>query len=185
MEDCQIIEQFWSRNENAIIETGNKYGRLLNSIAYNILSNKEDSEECVNDAYRKAWDSIPPQRPCSLAAYLGRIVRNLAINRWYENHAQKRYNSAQILLCELSDCLPASTNVESEVELNELSEIINSWLYSLPKDDRVLFLRRYWYGDSVKKLAYECRTTPGRVAGRMFRLRHNLKIVLEKEGVSI
>ncbi|NLL39031.1 MAG: sigma-70 family RNA polymerase sigma factor [Clostridiales bacterium] len=185
MEDRQIVEQYWSRNEAAIQETDKKYGWLLHSIARNILSNIEDSEECVSDTYLKAWNSIPPEKPGHLAAYLGRIVRNLAINRWHKNRAQKRYNGAETLLSELSDCVPASDNTEMEVETDEISEVISNWLYTLPKDDRVLFLRRYWYGDSLKKLADECGTTQNRLAGRMYRLRQNLKGALEKEGVII
>ena len=103
MEDWQIIEQYWSRNEAAIQETDKKYGRLLHSITWNILSNTEDSEECVSETYLKAWNSMPPEKPCSLAAYLGRMARNLSINRWHEKRAQKRYNGAEMLLSELSD----------------------------------------------------------------------------------
>lgn len=185
MDDQQIIELFWSRNEAAIRETNKKYGRLLHSIAWNILSNHEDCEECVSDAYCRAWSSIPPQKPRSLAAYMGRIVRNLSINRWHENHAQKRYNGAEILLSELSDCIPSIERLEKELEVNEITRVISDWLCTLTQDDRVLFLRRYWYCDSLKKLANLCGTTPNKLAGRLYRLRLGLKDVLEKEGVLI
>jgi RNA polymerase sigma factor (sigma-70 family) len=183
MEDSKIIELYWSRNESAIGETNIKYGRLLHSIALNILSNHEDSEECVSDTYSKAWSMIPPQMPNSLTAYLGRIVRNLSINRWHQNRAQKRYKGAELLLSELSDCLPTSDNVEKVIEAKELSEMISDWLYTLSQDDRVLFLRRYWFGDSLNKLADECGTTPNKLAGRIYRLRQGLKNILEKEGI--
>lgn len=183
MEDRRIIEYYWSRNEAAIRETDKKYGRMLHGIAWNILTNTEDSEECVSDTYLKAWNSIPPEKPVSLPAYLGRIARNLAINRWHKNRSQKRYNGAEMLLSELSDCVPDSSNVETEA--NEISEVISKWLYTLPQDDRVLFLRRYWYGDSLKELAGKCGTTQNKLAGRMYRLRHDLRTALEKEGVSI
>lgn len=114
MEDMQIVKLFWSRDEAAIRETNAKYGGLLHTIALNILSNHEDSEECVSDTYSKAWNAMPPQKPNSLAAYLGRIVRNLSINRWYEHRAQKRYNGADVLLSELSECVPSTNNVEKE-----------------------------------------------------------------------
>ncbi|QNO14289.1 sigma-70 family RNA polymerase sigma factor [Alkalicella caledoniensis] len=185
MEDLQIIDLYLCRNEAAIQETDTKYGRLLNSIALNILSNCEDSEECVNDTYCKAWNAIPPQKPKSLASYLGRIVRNLSINRWHKNRAQKRYNGAELLITELSDCIPTLGNVENEVEGKELSEVISDWLYTLSRDDRVLFLHRYWFGDPLNKLADECGTTPNKLAGRMYRLRQSLKSTLEKEGVLI
>ena len=183
MEDLEIIGLYWSRNEAAIRETNTKYGRLLYGIALNILSNCEDSEECVNDTYCNAWNAIPPEKPNSLVAYLGRIVRNLSINRWHNNRAQKRYNGTDLLLSELSDCIPAELTVENELESMVLSEIISDWLCTLTQDDRVLFLRRYWFGDPVNTLANECGTTPNRLAGRMFRLRQGLKKALEKEGV--
>jgi RNA polymerase sigma-70 factor (ECF subfamily) len=183
MEDLQIIKLYWLRDEEAIKETHTKYGRLLHTIALNILLNHEDSEECVSDTYSKAWNAMPPQKPNSLAAYLGRIVRNLSINCWYEHRAQKRCNGADVLLSELSDCVPSTTNVEKEIEINELSEVISDWLCTLSQDDRVLFLRRYWFGDSVNKLAGECGTTPNKLAGRMYRLRQSLKKSLEKEDV--
>lgn len=185
MDDIQIIELYWNRNEKAISESNTKYGPLLKRIAFNILANNEDSEECVNDTYAKAWTSIPPQKPNSLAAYLGRIIRNLSINRWHENHAQKRGNGAELLLSELSDCIPSSSSVESETDVTTLSDMINKWLSSLPQDDRVLFLRRYWFGDSLNSLATECSTSPNRISGRIYRLRQKLKNVLEKEGISI
>lgn len=183
MEDIQIIKLYWSRDETAIQETNTKYGRLLHSIAFNILSNHEDSEECVNDTYNNAWDIMPPQKPNSLMAFLGRMVRNLSINRWHKNRAQKRYNGAEVLLSELSDCVPASNSVEKAIDTKELSEFISDWLCTLPQDNRVLFLRRYWFGDSIKTLAYECNTTPNKLAARMYRLRQNLKTAMEKEGV--
>lgn len=183
MEDLQIIKLYWLRDEAAIIETNTKYGRLLHTIANNILSDYEDSEECVSDTYCNAWNAIPPQKPNSLASYLGRIVRNLSINRWHEHRAQKRYNGADVLLSELSECVPSINNVEKEIESNELSEVISDWLFTLSQDDRVLFLRRYWFGDSVNKLADECGTTPNKLAGRMYRLRQSLKKALEKEDI--
>lgn len=183
MEDSQIIKLYWSRDEAAPQETNTKYGRMLNAISYNILSNHEDCEECLNDTYCKAWNAMPPKKPNSLAAYLGRIVRNLSINRWHEHRAQKRYNGAELMLSELSDCVPSTNNVENSIETKELSEVISNWLCKLTLDDRVLFLRRYWFGDSVNKLAEECGTTPNKLAGRMYRLRQSLKNSLEREDI--
>ena len=185
MEDLEIIELYWKRDESAIEETNTKYGKLLHKISLNILSNFEDSQECVNDTYIKVWKSIPPQRPKFFTAYLGRIVRNVSINRWHESRAQKRYSSGDILLSELADCVPSSGTTESEIETKVLSEIISKWLFSLPKNDRVLFVRRYWYGDSIKELAIKTGTTPNKLAGHMYRLRYCLKNALEKEEVSL
>lgn len=183
MEDAQIIALYWERNEAAITESHQKFGEMLQRISFGILENQEDSEECVNDTYQKAWDSIPPQQPLKLAAYLGRITRNLSINRWHEGRARKR--GGGMLLHELSDCIPSPACVETEVEDAFLSEVIGQWLRSLPRDDRVLFLRRYWFGNSLEDLASVCGTTPGKLAGRMFRLRKKLKSTLEKEEIGL
>lgn len=183
MDDNTIIELYWSRNERAIKETDTKYGRLLHSISYNILSNRQDSEECVGDTYLKAWNNIPPQKPSSLCAYLGRLVRNISIDLWRKNRADKRYNGLEIILSELAECIPSTDTTETEYEGKALSEIISEWLYTLTKEDRVLFLHRYWFGYSLKELAHEYNISPNKLAGRMFRLRESLKVNLEKEGV--
>lgn len=185
MEDIQIIEFFWDRNQSAITETGIKYGCMLHRISYGVLMNKEDSEECVNDTYAKAWDTMPPQKPCSLAAYLGRIARNISINRWHKNHAQKRGGNISIQISELSDCVPAQSSVESEIETNALTGVIEKWLESLPGYDRVLFLRRYWFSEELNSLAEECGSSPNKLAGRLFRLRQKLKSTLEEEGITL
>lgn len=183
MEDIKIIELYHSRDESALSESRAKYNTMLTGIALGILSNREDSDECVNDTYCKAWNTMPPQKPNSLAAFLGRITRNLSINRLNEKRAQKR--GGDRLLCELSDCIPSPGGIEEEIESAELTEIINNWLRSLPHDERVIFMRRYWFGDSLKSLAEKCSTTPDKLAGRIYRLRRKLKSALEKEGVSV
>ncbi len=185
MEDNQIVKLYWDRNQLAIEESRKSYDKLLKRISINILASFEDSEECVNDTYLNAWNAIPPQKPNSLAAYLGRITRNLSINRWHEYHAKKRYNGGVVLLSELSDCIPASNSVEDEIETEELTQVINNWLRTLLEEDRILFLRRYWYCESVKVLAKEYSTTPNKLAGRMFRLRIKLKQTLEGEGICL
>ncbi len=185
MEDFQIIELYWDRDEEAVRRTAEKYGRLLLHISYHILSNYEDSEECVNDTYGRAWDSMPPKKPSSLSAYLGRIIRNLSINRWYQCHAKKRNCGASVLLSELSECIPAGQTPEEIMEASMLTEIIGRWLEVLPKEDRILFVRRYWYCDNLEWLAREYLTTANKLAGRLFRMRKKLKEELEKEGVII
>ncbi|WP_416340858.1 RNA polymerase sigma factor [Tissierella praeacuta] len=126
----------------------------------------------------KAWNSIPPERPRSFTAYLGRIVRNLSIDYWNKSRTSKRYSNGDILLSELVDCIPSPDTVWSEVEIKILSKIISNWLKTLSKEDRILFVRRYWYGDSIKELAIRIGTTPNKLASHMFRLRLNLKDVL-------
>ena len=185
MDDKQILDLYWARSESAISESMRKYGRYCHFIAYNILHNAEDSEECVSDAYNRCWNTMPPQRPGSLRAYLGAILRNLSISRYRSEHAQKRFGGAEVLLSELQDCIPSPDNVQKTVEAAELSGIISRWLRGLEKEERVLFVRRYWNGDSVKSLAGELGLRPNALTKRLLRLRENLRRELEKEGVCI
>ncbi len=185
MEDMKIVELYHARNETAISETDAKYGRMLHSIAMNILSSHWDSEEIVNDTYGKAWHAMPPKKPELLSAYLGKITRNLSINRWHQQRAKKRYDGGELLLSELGECIPSAQTTEGDIDAKELAQVIDSWLESLSTDNRVLFLRRYWYGDAVNLLAGECGTTANKMAGRLYRLRINLKKALELEGISL
>ena len=185
MEDAQIIDLYWRRDESAITETARKYGALCRTVAKGILSTAEDAEECVNDAYHQAWNAIPPQRPEKLGAWIGKVVRNLALNRWERDHAQKRYGGMTALLSELEDCVPAPKTVEGELEDQELSRLISGWLRSLEREDRVLFVHRYWYGTALQDLAAEWGLSPQKLAQRMFRLRRSLRNTLEKEGVEL
>lgn len=185
MEDLQIINLYFHRDEAAILETDKKYGAFCHGVALNVLSVKEDAEECVNDTYMQAWNSIPPQRPVKLGAWLGKVVRNTAINLRKKNHRQKRYAGIEQLLDELQDCIPSNQTVDSEIGEKELTEVINKWLMSLSKGDRTLFVRRYWIGSAINALAKDYGTTPNRLAKRMYKLRQNLKHMLEQEGYSI
>lgn len=185
MDDLELIELYWARNEKAIDETNTKFGKLLYKISFSILSNHEDSQECVNDTYIKAWETIPPEKPRSFTAYLGRIVRNLSIDYWNKNRAKKRYGGGDVLLSELIDCIPSANTVWEDLESKYLSRLISDWLYTLPEKDRILFIRRYWYGDSIKELAKKEGISPSKLASHMYRLRTKLKDILEKEEVSI
>lgn len=185
MEDAEIVMLFWWREETAIPETDRRYGSFCHRIAMNILSDYEDSEECVNDMYLRVWNSIPPQKPVSLPAYLGRIIRNLSISRYRANRSKKRYRGMERMLSELDDCIPSSENVERTIEAERLSESISDWLLSLDLSDRVLFVRRYWHGDSVNSLARECGIMPNQMSQRMLRLRKSLKASLEKEEIAL
>lgn len=182
MDDSQIIDLYFRRDEAAISQTAAKYGVFCHNLARNILSVDADAEECVNDTYLQAWNSIPPTRPDKLGAWLGRVVRNLAINLWNKNHCKKRYSGMELLLNELEECIPSPGTVENAIEEKELTGIINVWLSSLPKNDRVFFMRRYWNGEAVNALAAECGMTQGCLAKRMYRLRQNLKATLEQAG---
>ena len=182
MEDAAIVALYWQRDEAAIAETDRKYGRYCRSIAQNILASPEDAEECVSDTWLSAWNAMPPQRPGSLPPFLGRIVRNLSISRWRRSHAQKRGGGLETLLSELEDCLPAPGSVADTAEARALTGQIEGWLEGLPKPDRLLFLRRYWYGEPVRALAAQRGEAPGRTAKRLLILRRGLKKRLEEEG---
>lgn len=182
MEDQQIVELYWQRDESAIAETECKYGTFCLGIAMSLLSNSEDAKECVNDAFYQAWSLIPPERPEKLRPWLGRIVRNISISLWRKNHRKKRYSGVEEILSELEEAVASSIPIEREVESAELGQVINAWLKALPRDDRVLFVRRYWYGISLNGLAQESNIPPKRLAQRMYRLRLALRAFLEKEG---
>ena len=185
MEDVQIIDLYWLRDESAIRETDVKYGGFCHRMAMNILHSFQDSEECVSDCYGRCWDTMPPQRPMSLRAYLGAILRNLSISRYRAEHAQKRFGGAEVLLSELGDCVPAPENIQRTVEAGELGQLISDWLEQLEKEDRALFVRRYWNGDSVKDLAGELGLRPNALTKRLLRLREKLRRELEREGISV
>ena len=185
MEDLEIIGLYFKRDEKAISETAVKYGAFCHSVALNILSLDEDARECVNEAYLRAWNSIPPQKPDMLGAWLGRVVRNIAYDLWKRNRRQKRCAGMEELMGELEDCVPSPVTVEREIAEQELTEAINTWLAALTKNDRILFVRRYWNGEPVNALAKEAGISPANMAKRMYRLRQSLKSTLEKEGYSL
>lgn len=186
MEDNQIIDLYWARSENAITETANKYGSYCHTVAYNILKNNEDSEECVNDTYRKAWDAIPPQRPQILRAFLGKITRNLSLNCYDKRLAEKR-GAGQLpaALEELEWCIPARNDVEQIIDDLALTQLLNDFLANLPTETRKIFLRRYWYLDSITEIAEAFSISESKVKTTLFRARNKLKLRLEKEGVAV
>ena len=183
MNDMEIIEMYFRRDENAISQTEIKYGLFCRSLAYNILQIHEDAEECVNDTYLKAWNSIPPNEPVYFRGWLGRVVRNLSLDLWRKNHRKKRYAGIEEIFEELDECIPSSSHVEGEIEKGMLTEALNKWVGGLPQMDRIIFLRRYWFGESLKSIAKIYRLTPADVANRMYRLRQKLKAELKREGL--
>lgn len=185
MEDQAIIELYWARDQQAITASDEKYGGLCRSISRNIVSSWEDAEECVNDTWHRAWTTMPPQKPGSLRAYLSRIVRNLSIDCWRAKKRRKRDCSLEILLGELEDCLPSVSDPAHLTEEREIAALIDQWLDTLPPNDRILFLRRYWYGDAVGTLAQTWNWSPNHMAQKLRRLRLSLKTALEKEGISV
>lgn len=185
MEDYEIIDLYWNRNQLAIECTVSKYGKFLMKIAMNVLSNSFDSEECVNDTYHKAWETIPPTRPDSLQAYLGKITRNFALSAYRMHHAAKRDDNLQVAFEELEECVAGKNDVESQMEHKFLTEQINAWLRTLKEEDMALFVRRYWNGDSIDEIAREWSVRANKLSVRLCRLRKELKEYLEKEGVVV
>ena len=185
LEDSKIIELFFARVEQAIVELSAKYGIVCNRIARNILKNDLDAEECVNDTYLAAWNTIPPQKPDPLRTYIFRIVRNIAIAKYHANTAEKRNSYYDVALEELENCLAASVTVEQEISAKELSQEIDSFLDTLDRDNRVMFVRRYWYSDSISDLAEMFQTSNNNVSVRLSRTREKLKKHLKKGGFEI
>lgn len=185
LEDSSIISLFWARSEQAIHELSRKYGSAVEKTAGNILSDRRDVEECVNETYLKVWNSIPPQKPNPLVSYVCRIARNLAINRYHADKAEKRGGNYALVLDEMEECIPSGMNVETELEAKELAAAINRFLPSLNEEDRFLFVRRYWYADSVSALAAMTGGSQNRVSLRLFRIREKLRKALTKEGFSV
>ncbi len=185
MDDNKIIELFCERKEQAIVELSNKYGLVCKKVACNILNDIRDTEECVNDAYLGAWNTIPPQKPNPLKSYICRIVRNLAINRYYANNASKRNSSYDVSLDELEYCFPISFSMEEIQNAMEVSVIINEFLGTLEKENRIMFVRRYWYADSIEDIAKLFGVSKNNVSVRLSRTREKLRKYLLKQGVYI
>lgn len=185
MEDKVIVDLFWKRSEIAISETQKKYNSYCYSIANNILKNYSDAQECVNDTYHAAWNSIPPTRPTVFKTFLGRITRNISLDRYDYNTAKKRNGEFDILLSELEQCIPAKNNVEKEYFDGEIPKLISDFLREETKEKRTLFIRRYWYSDSIKEIANLYGFSESKVKSILLRLRMKLKDYLEKEGINI
>lgn len=186
MDDRQIINLFWARAEAAIAETARRYGRYCHTIAYNILHSREDSEECVNDTWLRAWDAMPPHRPERLDTFLGKITRNLALNRWAKAATGKRGGGqVAVALEELQDCLPAESGVEDIIDDMALTEVLNRFLASLPAETRRMFMQRYWYLRPIKAIAAELGASESKIKMALLRARGELKQMLEKEGISL
>lgn len=185
MDDRSIVDLYLQRDETAVKETQTKYGSYCYTIANNILSIHEDAEECVNDTLVSAWNKIPPIIPKSLKAFLGKLVRDISLSRYRANHAQKRYGGLEVMLDELEECIPSEFDVQEKLDQQNLDDLINDWLGSLSHVDRVLFIKRYYYGETVKNLAKLQVCTENQMAQRMLKLRNSLKSFLISKGVSI
>lgn len=183
MDDKEILALYWARSEQAIEETGRKYGVTVRRVARNILGDERDAEECVNDTWLAAWNSIPPQRPDPLLTWLCRVARNGALARRRDSRAKKRDASFDVALEELEDCLAVPAQPERDYDARELSAAVNRFLAGLSYVDRCAFLRRYWFGDELSRIANRLEMQPHRLSVRLSRIRKNLKNYLEKEGL--
>ena len=186
MEDAAIVDLYWAREERALEETAGKYGSYCRSIAYHILSSPEDTEECVNDTWLRAWNAMPPQRPSFLGAFLGKITRNLSLDRWKHSHAGKRGGGQlDAALDELGECIPAEGSVEQTLQDRELSRMLDSFLRQIPQKDSCIFLRRYWFMDGTAEIARRYQMAEGSVKSSLYRTRQKLRVYLEKAGVAV
>lgn len=184
MEDERLIQLFWNRSETAIQETSNKYGSYLHRISMNIVQSAEDASECVNDTYFKVWNSIPPQWPQRFKSWIGRIVRNISLDCYKREHAAKRGgHGTDILLSELEQCIPCQNWKKEQSSDEMIVEIINQFLQEQKKENRMIFIRRYWYGDSIKEIAGKLNMKESKVKTSLYRSRNKLRSCLEKGGV--
>ena len=184
MDDAQIVALYWARKESAIEETAAKYGSYCRSIAGNILQNQDDAEECVNDTWLGAWNSMPPHRPSVLSTFLGKLTRRISIDKWRRTTAKKRGDGQlPLVLAELEDCVSDGKSIEEETERKLLAEIIATFVKSLPETEQKIFLCRYWYMDSVSAIATRFRFSESKVKSMLYRTREKLRTCLEKEGL--
>ena len=177
MEDKLIVDLYWARNEDAITQTSVKYGKMMHATSKSITGSQEDAEECVNDAYLAAWNSMPENRPTYLGGYMAKIIRNISINRYDRNHAAKRHG-VQVVFEELEECLGDYETPEEQYEAGCLREVLDKFLAGLEEQKRVVFLRRYFYTDSIAEIAERMQMSEGKVKSMLFRMRAQLAEVL-------
>lgn len=182
MDDEKIIELFFARSEQGIRELDSKYGKIFHNLSYNIVNDRQDAQECVNDAYLGAWNKIPPVHPNPLSAYVARIVRNISLKRYWKKEAAKRSSQYTITLEEIEGCIADVKSVEDEIEAKELACIIEQFLDTLTKENRVIFVCRYWFADSLKDIAERVGMSEKNVSVRLTRIRGRLRrYLLERE----
>lgn len=186
MDDEKILDLFFARDEIALEHTANKYGAYCRAVAQGILHDREDASECVNDTYLRVWEAIPPARPGMFRVYLGKITRNLALDKHRRRSAAKRGgDTVTILYGELSECIPGGNNIEAETEADHITAAIDASLRTMSKEARLVFMRRYWHADSLEAIANRYHISVGKVKSMLFRARKKLRADLEGEGVYV
>lgn len=183
MPDDRIVELYWQRDESAIRQTADAYGDYCHYIAYNILHNREDAEESVNDTWLDAWNSMPPHKPSILSTFLGKITRRISIDRWRRRNADKRGGGQMPLVWdELADCIADPDNTDTAISRNEMARIIRDFLDALPLMERRVFLKRYWFMAPIADIAKELDVTKSKITSMLHRTRRKLRDKLESEG---
>ena len=185
MNDQDILALFDQRDESAIDAARAAYGKLCFAAARHILPDQRDAEECVSDAYLRAWNAIPPERPASLGAYLARITRNLALDRYNYQHAEKRSSDLTCAFEELETVLPTVERTEDAADRMALQQVLNDFLRAQTREARTYFIRRYWYGESISEIAHSCRAGESAVRVSLFRTRNRLRKALEKGEITV
>lgn len=185
MEDEKIIGLYWDRNEDAIVETSSKYGKLCFLIANNILANHEDSEECVNDTYLGLWNAIPKQRPSRFSVFVSRITRNLALKKFEYLSAAKRNPEAVCSFEELGECVSGKEYVENELENRRIEQAIDTFLWQQGEEKRNIFIRRYWYFESIENICKRTGYSQSKIKSMLFNMRLKLRDYLESEGIGL
>ena len=184
MQDSLIIELYNQRDEKAIVATQDKYGAYCMTIAYNILADRLDSEECVNDTYLRAWNSMPPEYPTRLRSYIGAICRNLSLDRYRKKNAEKRRGCVEVAIDELAECIPDERE-RDEAESERIADALNRFVAGLDERERKVFVQRYWYMCSTEQIARDNSMNRNTVTTVLYRTREKLRAFLEKEGVFI
>lgn len=185
IDDEKIIEMFFLRSEQGLRELDIKYGKVCQKLSYNIVNNKQDAEECVNDAYLGAWNTIPPATPSPLLTYICKIVRNISLKIYYKKEAAKRNSDYTIAMEEIEACIADPNTVETEIEARELARIIESFLDTLTVENRVIFMRRYWFSDSCKDIAEFVGLSEKNISVRLTRIRQKMKSYLAEREVFV
>ena len=185
IEDEKIIEMFFGRSEQGIRELDIKYGKVCHKLSYNIVNSRQDAEECVNDAYLGAWNAIPPANPNPLLAYICKIVRNISLKIYYRKEAAKRSSHYTIAMEEIEACIAAPNTVEAEIETRELARIIEVFLNTLTVENRVIFMRRYWFSDICKDIAEFVGLSEKNISVRLTRIRQKMKSYLAEREVFV
>jgi len=183
LDDARIVKLFWERSEDAISETDAKYGKLCRHVAANILADAQDTEECVNDAYLGVWNAIPPRKPDKFSAFICRVTRNLALKKYNAISAAKRNPDAVISLSELEECISGHDSVESELENKRIENAISNFLWKQDPEKRVIFIRRYWYFDSIDSICKRFGFTQSKVTSMLYHTRQKMREHLESEGI--